>query len=60
MKIDFENSIRRLSFLCCLPDIKIAWINPFIGNLTYLELIFRRKLWVSSPIYDFSKIFNPL
>ena len=28
MKIKFENSIRRLSFLCHLPDIKIAWINP--------------------------------
>ena len=27
MKIDFQNSIRRLSFLCCLTDIKIAWIN---------------------------------
>ena len=24
IKIEFENSIRRLSFLCCLPDIKIA------------------------------------
>ena len=29
LKIEFENSIRRLSFLCCLPDIKIAWINPW-------------------------------
>ena len=28
MKIEFENSIRRLSILCRLPDIKIAWINP--------------------------------
>ena len=28
MKIEFQNSIRRLSFLCRLPDIKIAWINP--------------------------------
>ena len=30
MKIEFENSIRRLSFLGVLfrlPDIKIAWIN---------------------------------
>ena len=30
MKIQFENSIRRLSFLCRLRDIKIAWINPCI------------------------------
>ena len=30
MKIEFQNkvSIKRLSFLCRLPDIKIAWINP--------------------------------
>ena len=28
MKIKFKNSIRKLSFLCRLPDIKIAWINP--------------------------------
>ena len=31
MKI--ENSIRRLSFLCRLPDIKIAWINPWTWPL---------------------------
>ena len=31
MKI--ENSIRRLSFLCRLPDIKIAWINPCTWSL---------------------------
>ena len=30
MKIPFENSIKRLSFLCRPPDIKIAWINPFL------------------------------
>ena len=28
MKIEFQNSIRRSSFLCRLPDIKIARINP--------------------------------
>ena len=28
MKIEFENSIRRLSFLCRQTDIKITWINP--------------------------------
>ena len=26
MKIQFENLIRRLSFSCRLPDIKIAWV----------------------------------
>ena len=30
MKIEFEDSIRRLSILCRLPDIKIAWINPWV------------------------------
>ena len=29
MKIGFENSIRTLSFLCHLLDIKITWINLF-------------------------------
>ena len=33
MKIEFENSIRRLIFLCCLPDIKNAWINPWWSNM---------------------------
>ena len=28
MKIEFQNSIRRLSFLCRLTYIKIAWLNP--------------------------------
>ena len=28
MKIEFGNSIRRLSFLNRLPDIKIAWKIP--------------------------------
>ena len=27
MKIEFENSVTRLSFLCGLPDIEIASIN---------------------------------
>ena len=29
MKIEFQNSVRRLSFLCRLTDIKIAQINPW-------------------------------
>ena len=28
MGIEFENSIVRLSSLCHITDIKIAWINP--------------------------------
>ena len=30
MRIEFQNSIARLSFLCCITDIKISWINPCI------------------------------
>ena len=32
MKIKFQNSIRRLSFLCCLPHIIIAWINSWLAS----------------------------
>ena len=28
MKIEFENAIKKLRFLCCITDIKIAQINP--------------------------------
>ena len=48
MKIDFKNSIRRLSFLCCLPDIKIAWINPCWGiqwKDFKVKIIQKRNFW---------------
>ena len=32
MKIEIENSIRRLSFLCRLQDIETAWINLCDGD----------------------------
>ena len=28
IKIEFQNSIERLSFLCRIKDMKIVWINP--------------------------------
>ena len=37
MKIEFQNTIRRLNFLCHLTDIKIAWINPCIAK-SFIEL----------------------
>ena len=37
MKIEFQNSIRRLTFLCSLPDIKIAWINSCNHNKTFCK-----------------------
>ena len=30
IKIDFQNSIEKLSILCRITDIKIAWINPWL------------------------------
>ena len=38
MKIDSENSIRRLSFLSRLTGIKIAWINPCQGKIRFSSL----------------------
>ena len=35
-KIEFQNSAVRLSFLCRITDIKIAWINPSV----YIELVY--------------------
>ena len=29
MRTEFQNSIVRSSFLCCITDIKIAWINSW-------------------------------
>ena len=28
MNIEFRNSMVRLSFMCCIMDMKSAWINP--------------------------------
>ena len=41
MKTEFENSIRRLSFLFRLRDIKIAWVNPCIKWYLYAIIIIR-------------------
>ena len=30
MKIEYQNSVVRLSFLCRITDIKIAWIYPCV------------------------------
>ena len=41
LKIEFENSIRRLSFLCRLAGIKIAWINPSTPICYFLHKVFK-------------------
>ena len=40
MKTEFENSDGRLSFLCCLTDIKVTWINPWFKNYFRVMKIF--------------------
>ena len=37
MKIEFQNSVKRLSCLCRLTDIKIAWINPWKQHWFHIE-----------------------
>ena len=37
MKIELQNSIVRLSFLCHITNIKIAWINPSNCKTKYIE-----------------------
>ena len=63
MKIEFENSIRRLSFLCRLPDIKIAWINPCVfrtlpsiydGVWNFLQILPRFSIIASVRLFFFS------
>ena len=39
LKIEFENPIRRLSFLCHLMDITIAWINPRLRSAVESSII---------------------
>ena len=39
MRIDFENSNRRFSFLCHLPDIQIVWINPWFNEAMFQEIL---------------------
>ena len=49
MMIEFENSVRRLSFLCLVSDIKTAWINPWewIKTLVFLEAVLAiEKIWL--------------
>ena len=46
-----ENSIRRLSFLCCLTDIKIGWINP------YKHTIFHSPFWLLWNVSITSNVF---
>ena len=37
-KIEFQNSIVRLSFLCRITVIKIAWLNPCLSNTFDMNL----------------------
>ena len=52
MKIEFENLIRRLSFLCHLADTKTAWINLCI-YIVFIYII----LWLLYYIYIYTYIY---
>ena len=53
MKIKFENSIRRLTFLCSLPDTKIVWINSW-------TLMLIQKFLLKSSAIPNTAFFNDL
>ena len=72
MKVEFENSVKRLSFLCRLLDIKIAWIYPWIWisqwseshcttntNVSRKKEIRKRKT-VRITVWDLSRKVNHL
>ena len=59
MKIEFENLIRRLSFLGCLTDIKIACINPCWGTGIRFEITaYMQKFLLRTFYLIFRKIFG--
>ena len=51
MKIEFENSIRRLSFLCHLPDLKIAWISKTAYSSSFTNVCFSTKIEFLSVLF---------
>ena len=57
MKIESENSIKRLCFLYYLQDIKIAWINPWNWLNWFQFFIFEGGLLVILiyRLYNFSE-----
>ena len=61
MKIEFENSFRRLSFLRRLTDIKNASINPWSDKtLPYISLWLQipRTLDRNIPPHPTSKVYS--
>ena len=67
MRIEFQNSIRRLGSLCRLPDIKIVWINPWlvIVGKGFLKLPYANKTKESITSqkigsWDFRQIVNSI
>ena len=58
IKIEFQNLIERLSFLCRVTDIKITWINPalnlLLGHVKLLPVIiaYRFRMDTSNIIFN--------
>ena len=59
-KIEFENSIKRLSFFCCLLDIKIARIYPCLLYWFYVNLPPKNCIFSWTPMLNFFIIFNSI
>ena len=53
MKIEFDNSVRRLSFLCRLTDIRIAWINPWQCGFLFLILTLNKVASFRNEVQTF-------
>ena len=53
MKVEFQNSVVRLSFLCHVTIIKIAWINTcyqLLNSLNYVNFsLLEFPLYEASP-----------
>ena len=61
MKIEFQTSIVRLSFLCHITDIKSTWINPWFKDVIHLEneYLMASMLLVLASAAHFKKLIEP-
>ena len=61
MKIEFQTSIVRLSFLCRIMDIKSTWINPWFKDVIHLEneYLMASMLLVLASTAHFKKLIEP-
>ena len=41
MKTEFQNSVVRLNFLCCITDIKIVWLSLCPSHCPHTKQFYR-------------------